>query len=139
MQIKDERGTSLIEFAIVLTILLALTFGMIDFGRYVYTISVVRAAAQEGARAGISEAVDAVAAAAIAKDKMIGLEQDHVVVDVQKGNEIVNATVTYEFEFITPLGGFASLLGSPKEGAFSTVVITGTASAATLQYFSVDN
>ena len=46
VQIKNERGSTLIEFTVVITILLALTFGMIDFGRYVYAISAVRAAAR---------------------------------------------------------------------------------------------
>lgn len=130
MQIKDERGTTLIEFTIVLTILLALTFGMIDFGRYVYAISVVRASAQEGARAAVTDAVDAAAAVTIAKSKMVGLAQDRVVVNVQEGSEMINATVTYQFQFVTPLGGIASLLGPTSDSAFSTVVITGTASAA---------
>ena len=53
--LKAERGSTLVEFAPVLIVLLALTFGMIDFGRYVYAVSVVRAAAQEGARAGLED------------------------------------------------------------------------------------
>jgi Flp pilus assembly protein TadG len=139
MQIKDERGTNLIEFTIVLTILLTLTFGMIDFGRYVYAISVVRATAQEGARAGISDDVDEATAEAAAKEMMIALNRDQATVDVQKGAEIVNATVTYHFEFITPLGGVASLLGPTPDGAYSTVTIAATASTATLEYSPVDN
>ncbi|MCE7986525.1 MAG: pilus assembly protein [Caldilinea sp. CFX5] len=128
MQIKDERGTTLIEFTVVLTILLALTFGMIDFARYVYAISVVRAAAQEGAWAGLHRSTDEATAEATAKEKMIALDLDHASVDVQKGAKIVNATVTYQFEFITPLGSVASLLGAPTDETYSTVVITGTAS-----------
>jgi len=128
--LKDERGTTLVEFTVVLTILLALTFGMIDFARYVYAISVVRAAAQEGARAGLVLTVDEATAATAAKDKMIALDLDRAVVQVQKGAEIVDATVTYQFEFITPLGSVASLLKPTMDDAFSTVTITGTASMA---------
>lgn len=127
-QIKDERGTTLIEFSFVMTILLALTFGMIDFGRYVYAISVVRAAAQEGARAGLEADVDEATAAATAKGKMIALDVSKATVNVQKGTQIVQATVTYEFEFITPLGATLSLFGPAKPGAFATVPMTGTAS-----------
>lgn len=129
-QLKDERGTTLIEFTVVLTILLALTFGMIDFARYVYAISVVRAAAQEGARAGLVLTVDEATAATAAKEKMVALDLDRAVVQVQKGAEIVDATVTYQFEFITPLGSVASLLEPTMDDAFSTVTITGTASMA---------
>lgn len=127
-QIKDERGTTLIEFTIVITILLALTFGMIDFGRYVYAISVVRAAAQEGARAGLEPDIDEAKAETTAKDKMLALDLSKATVDVQKGSQIVNATVTYEFEFITPLGSTLSMFGPTTPGAFATVTLTGTAS-----------
>ena len=131
VQIKNERGSTLIEFTVFITILLALTFGMIDFGRYVYAISAVRAAAQEGAREGLKETVDEATAESTAKAMLIALDQSQATVDVQKGAEIVNTTVTYQFEFITPLGSIASLLGPVSPGTYSTVVITGTASMAT--------
>lgn len=127
---KAEYGQTLIEFTVVLTILLALTFGMIDFGRYVYTISVVRAAAQEGARAGLESGVDEATAETAAKDKMVALDPARATVDVQKGAELVDATVTYDFEFITPLGGIATLLKPTATGNYTAVVITGTASMA---------
>lgn len=128
--IKDERGSTLIEFTVVLTILLALTFGMIDFGRYVYAISVVRAAAQEGAHAGLPATADEATAEAAAKDKMLALDMTKATVNVQKGSQIVDATVTYEFEFITPLGGISRLLSPTTTATYNNVVITGTASMA---------
>jgi Flp pilus assembly protein TadG len=45
-----ERGASLPETAIVMSALLALTFGIIDFGRAMYTYGFVAQMAREGAR-----------------------------------------------------------------------------------------
>jgi Flp pilus assembly protein TadG len=45
-----ERGGSLAETAIVLTVLLAVLFGIIDFGRAMYTYAFVAQVARQGAR-----------------------------------------------------------------------------------------
>ena len=45
-----QRGASLPETAIVMAVLLALLFGIIDFGRAMYTYAFVAQLAREGAR-----------------------------------------------------------------------------------------
>jgi Flp pilus assembly protein TadG len=45
-----QRGASLPETAIVIAVVLALVFGIIDFGRFMYTYSFVANAARQGAR-----------------------------------------------------------------------------------------
>lgn len=45
-----QRGASLPETVIVMTVLLALMFGIIDFGRALYTYSFVAQLARQGAR-----------------------------------------------------------------------------------------
>lgn len=120
--LKNEKGSTLIEFTAVLSILLLLTFGMIDFGRYIYTISAVHSAAQEGARSALSPEISLVEAQATAESKMVALDLSLAHIEIVRGAEIVNAEVTYEFEFITPL----VIAIVPN----STVVVSGTASMA---------
>jgi len=49
----DPRaGQSLVEFAIVLPIFLLLLFGLIDIGRFVYSVNALGEAAREGTRFG---------------------------------------------------------------------------------------
>lgn len=50
--VHDDRGTALVEFALVLPILLVLLFGVIDFGRAFLLRSTLAAGVREGARAG---------------------------------------------------------------------------------------
>jgi Flp pilus assembly protein TadG len=45
-----ERGSALAETAVIMTVLLMLMFGIIDFGRALYTYSFVAQLAREGAR-----------------------------------------------------------------------------------------
>lgn len=49
----NERGAAAMEFALILPVLAALVFGVIDFGRLLYTQEVLNNAAREGARFGI--------------------------------------------------------------------------------------
>ena len=49
----SQGGQSIVEFALVLPLLLLLTFGVIEFGFFVYNQQIITNAAREGARAGI--------------------------------------------------------------------------------------
>lgn len=50
--IRRELGQDLVEFALILPILLGLTFGIIEFGRAFFTYNTIVNAAREGARYG---------------------------------------------------------------------------------------
>ncbi len=45
-----QRGSTMVETALVMAVLLALIFGIVDFGRALYTYSFVTTVAREGAR-----------------------------------------------------------------------------------------
>jgi len=47
---RSTRGASLPETAIIMTVVLALLFGIMDFGRFMYTYAFVAQLAREGAR-----------------------------------------------------------------------------------------
>jgi hypothetical protein len=53
---EDERGQTLIEFAIVLPVFMLIIFGLVDVGRLVYTNATLSQAAREGARLAAAEA-----------------------------------------------------------------------------------
>lgn len=46
----NERGATLVEFAIIVPLLLLLLFGIIEFGRIITEFTTIRTAAREGAR-----------------------------------------------------------------------------------------
>ena len=49
----NQKGATAVEFAIVLSLLLALIFGITEWGLYMFNRQVITNAAREGARAGI--------------------------------------------------------------------------------------
>ena len=120
---NEEHGTAIIESAFVLVIMLAMTFAMIDFGRYAYTHNMVQSAANEGARAGVSDFSNAEAAA---EGKLVALDVSKSNVAATKSTlssgEIVQVDVTYQFEFITPI--LSAVAGGPIEVAGSAIKMT---------------
>lgn len=114
--VRTQCGQSLAEMAIALLIMLPVTFGIIDFSRGVYTASVINAAAQEGARAGIIDESNIMGAV---QSKMIGLNMDLADIDIDTSQaEIVAVNISYDFSFITPM----------VEGLADSVELTGSAS-----------
>jgi Flp pilus assembly protein TadG len=53
IQSGSQKGAAMVEFALILMLLLTLTFGLIEFGLLVYNQQVITNAAREGARYGI--------------------------------------------------------------------------------------
>jgi len=49
----NQKGATAVEFAIVLSLLITLIFGIIEFGLCIFNRQVITNAAREGARAGI--------------------------------------------------------------------------------------
>ena len=49
---RHTEGQALVEFALVIPLFLLLLFGIVDFGRYVYTANGLNQAAREAARVG---------------------------------------------------------------------------------------
>jgi len=54
LSIKDEKGAAGLEFTLIFPFLLAMTFGIIEFGALMFDKAILTNAAREGARAGIS-------------------------------------------------------------------------------------
>src|SRR5262245_59708790 len=59
--LKDRRGNSVIEFALILPLVLLLVFGITEFGRAWMTVNIMATAAREGARLAAVTAPDAAA------------------------------------------------------------------------------
>ncbi len=99
--LQPEKGQTLVEFALVLMLLMLLTFGMFDFCRAVYTASVIQAAAQAGARAGMISLAGVTPAA---EDKLIGLDITKAQIStIMLTSERIEVQVAFQFEFVTPL------------------------------------
>lgn len=118
---RQERGQTLVEFALSLTITLMMIFGLIDFSRAVYTASVVQWAAQEGARAGT---VDLSQVETAARSRLVGLDLDNLVIDPPPTivDNIITVELSYTFWFITPIISPFARNGIPMRGEASMLI-----------------
>jgi hypothetical protein len=118
-KIKNQpcKGQTLVEFALLLPVLLLITFVVIDLGRAVYFYSAIHNAAREGARYGIvnkdiNNHIDVNGMENTAIDYAIGLGLDLNDVVAELGtpqvvdlfpNPTVRVYITYDFTPVTPL------------------------------------
>lgn len=129
---RDGEGSVILETAIMITVLLVLTFGMVDFGRVMYTSNSMISAAREGARFGAVEtAVSTTLVDSVVRSRFNSYTFGG---DTLKNTDItvtdnsappagtpasVKVLVTYTFKWITPV---ARLLGWTNGGGFTTTL-----------------
>jgi len=53
IKLKNQRGTAIVEFAVVLVLVFLLFFGIVEFALMLFEKAVITNASREGARAGI--------------------------------------------------------------------------------------
>jgi len=76
---QEDKGQSLVEFALVLPIFLLLIFGLIDLGRGVFAYNAIQNAAREGVRVAIvDQNVDVVTAEVQQHAIGLGLDSSNV-------------------------------------------------------------
>jgi len=119
---RTDEGAAAVEFALLLPILLLLVFGIVDFSRLLNAQLNLTEAAREGARAESLGALDPEGRAA---EVAGGLDVD---VDVSScpsppgPDDAAVATVSHDFEFVTPIPGLSVLFGGSLGGS---VTLTG--------------
>lgn len=91
-KLTSERGTSAVEFALVLPLLLLVLFGIIEFSLVMYNKAMITNASREGARRGIVYRVD------VSKDpaQYAPLTDDQIKADVINylGNHLITLSGT---------------------------------------------
>ena len=106
--VRDARGQSLIEFALILPMMLVVMFMITEFGRALYTYNVLNTAARAGARAAVVSAVDTYKATGGARaDEILNaakLKTGAIVtfetVDVSPGVKVVHCLITRPFTWV---------------------------------------
>ena len=123
---RNERGATLLEFAIVGSVLFTAMFGVLEFGRLLWAHNALRDAARRGARYAVVRKNDAAGIAAV-KNMVVygdpnanpaiatpiapGLTTSNVQVDYANFNGILLSArasvsiINYQFKFSVPLIG----------------------------------
>ena len=121
----SERGTALIEFALVLPLLLVLTLAVVDLSRAFYAKNVVEQAAREGVRLlAVTSAADSalVRARVLEVAKLSGVTVSGMTVSGPDAARQVQVDVQCQFSWILP--GLFDLVGA---GFSNPTTLAGTA------------
>jgi hypothetical protein len=114
--IKDEKGQSMVEMALILPVLLLLLVGIFDFGRVLYTYMHLHLATQETVRLGGLGKSDAEITTFAQNYVHVG-DSSLLVVKVsptetyRDSGDYVTVKLEYPLEIVTPV--ISSLLPSP--------------------------
>lgn len=145
-RVERRTGQSLVEFAIVLPIFLLLLFGLIDIGRFVYSVNALSEAAREGTRLGSVAAWTQscpklpreACVEAVTKARLAGVPGAVAVASCQRyiadaaspspvargtcrTNDLLTVKVDADFEVLTPIIG--QLLHTTKISGTSQVTV----------------
>lgn len=102
--LKDKKGQSVIEFALVLPILLLVLFGITEFGRAIMVTNVLNTASREGARLA---AVSAVGDSLAVRSRVVqvldaaNVDAKDIIIQFSLPDKSVEVTVTSDFEVLS--------------------------------------
>lgn len=114
--VKEEKGQSLIEFALVLPLLLLLLVGIFDFGRIIYSYMHLHITAQETVRLGGLGRTDAEMTAFARQLNHLGNSNQLKVAvspsdSTRRSGGYVTVTLEYPVNYVTPM--LSRILPSP--------------------------
>ena len=129
---QKQDGSVILETALMITVLLILMFGMVDFGRVMYTSNSLISAAREGARSGavLPSPVDVPTVKGIVKARFNSYtfggdnlkDADITVTDLSGSSPpSVRVTIAYPFKWITPVAAVAGLIAHGTVNYASTL------------------
>ena len=126
--IQKRDGSVILETALMIMVLLLLMFGMVDFGRVMYTSNSLVSAAREGARFGATQSTVNTGAIQDTVRKRFNpytfggdtlKNADINAVAVGTPTTSIKVTITYTFTWITPV---AKLLGWTSGSSFTSTL-----------------
>lgn len=130
-----QRGNAIVEFALVLPVLILITAGIVDVGRYAYYAIVVSNAARAGAAYGAQSSVSAadttgidsaVTADAGSEASSLNTPTTSYTCEDSSFNTVnCNSTFAYDYVSVTVSGTFKPLIAYPK--VRGSIVISNTA------------
>jgi Flp pilus assembly protein TadG len=114
--LRNERGQSLVEFALVMPLLLLLVFGATEFSRAWLAMNTISAASREGCRLAVVTGPDVAAVTARVQDVCAAgrVTPTNITVTGPVGDPERRVTVTVECDFVvipgTVLGTFSGTI-----------------------------
>jgi Flp pilus assembly protein TadG len=105
---RDQRGVAAIEFAMIAPIFFGLLVGIIDVGRYMWTLNTIQYAIDQGARAGVVQKLSTEDVTGLVKGSLAGLNAAAINVDVTDDAVSLSVAAATNYAFLFPISMFMS-------------------------------
>jgi Flp pilus assembly protein TadG len=128
--LQKQDGSVILETALMISVLLILMFGMVDFGRVMYTTNSLVSAAREGARFGATQSTvntGAIQDTVLARFNPYRFGGDNLLkanvtaTAVGTPTTSIRVSISYPFTWITPVAAVASLIANGTVAYGSTL------------------
>jgi Flp pilus assembly protein TadG len=103
---RDERGVAAVEFAMIAPIFFGLLIGIIDVGRYMWTLNTIQYAIDQGVRAGVVQQLSTQDVTDFVKTSLAGLDASAIEVDVTDDAASLSVTAATDYAFLFPISIF---------------------------------
>jgi Flp pilus assembly protein TadG len=105
---RDQRGVAAIEFAMIAPIFFGLLVGIIDVGRYMWTLNTIQYAIDQGARAGVVQKLSTEDVTGLVKGSLAGLNAAAITVDVTDDAASLSVAAATNYAVLFPISMFMS-------------------------------
>ena len=105
---RDQRGVAAIEFAMIAPIFFGLLIGIIDVGRYMWTLNTIQYAIDQGVRAGVVQQLSTEDVTSLVKNSLTGLNASTIAVDVTDDAASLTVAAATDYAFLFPISMFMS-------------------------------
>ncbi|HKP23228.1 MAG TPA: TadE/TadG family type IV pilus assembly protein [Dongiaceae bacterium] len=105
---RDQRGVAAVEFAMIAPFFFGLLVGIIDVGRYMWTLNTIQYAIDQGARAGVVQKLSDQDVTDLVKSSFAGLEAGAIEVDVVDDAASLSIVAKTDYAFLFPISMFMS-------------------------------
>lgn len=103
---RDQRGTAAIEFGMIAPVFFALLIGIVDVGRYMWTLNTMQYAIDQAVRTGVVQQLSTEDVTDLVKSSLIGLDTSAISVAVDSGGSTLSITADTTYAFLFPISSF---------------------------------
>ncbi len=98
--LKNRRGATAVEFALIMPFFLAMLLGLIEFGRGMWIRNTMQYAVEEAARYGSISGASSGDVSTYAQGKILGVDPGGIVFNVSINASDITVSASYDFQFL---------------------------------------
>jgi Flp pilus assembly protein TadG len=102
----DQRGVAAVEFAMIAPVFFGLLIGIIDVGRYMWTLNTMQYAIDQGVRSGVVQQLPEEDVTDVVKKSLAGLNASAIDVDVTADAASLSVAAVTDYAFLFPISMF---------------------------------